>query len=79
MIQYKVRKLLGGSKQTTLLLFGKTFWVCLRAKNSGWFRICGVGITWVDKNIAPTFSERIGKRKKITIGNYRFGYLKPYI
>jgi len=79
MIKYKVRELAGRSTETTLRLFGVICWVCLRAKNSGWFRCFGIGITWVHINIAPTFGERIGKRKKITIGNYRYGYLKPYI
>lgn len=46
------------------------------AKNGGWFRIFGIGITWTHNSIAPMFSERIGKRKKIRIGNYRYGYLK---
>ena len=77
MIKYKVRKLDGGSTQTTLGLFGVIYWVCLRSKNNGWFRLFGIGMTWTHNSITPMFSERIGKRKKITIGNYRYGYLKP--
>lgn len=79
MIKYKVRELAGGSTQTTLRLFGVICWSCLRAKNSGWFRIFGIGMTWTHNSITPMFSERIGKRKKITIVNYRYGYLKPCI
>jgi len=75
MIQYKVRELAGGSTQTTLRLFGVVCWECLRAKKSGWFRVFGIGITWTHNSITP-ISERIGKRKKITIRNYRYGYLK---
>lgn len=77
MIKYKVRELAGGSTQTTLRLFGFICWACLRAKNSGWFRLFGIGITWTQNSITPMFSKRIGKYKKITIGNYRYGYLKP--
>jgi len=79
MIKYKVRELASGSTKTTLRLFGTICWACLRAKNSGWFRLFGVGITWVDSSVKPMFSERIGERKKITIRNYRYGYLKPCV
>ena len=43
MIKYKVRELAGGSTQTKLRLFGVICWACLIAKNSGWFRIFGIG------------------------------------
>lgn len=68
MIQYKSRELPGGSTQTTSHLFGAICWTCLRAENAGWFRIFGIGMTWTHNSIIPMFSERIGKRKKITIG-----------
>lgn len=79
MIKYKVRELASGSTQATLRLFGVICLACLRAKKSGWFRLFGVGMTCTHNSIEPMFSERIGKRKKITIGNYRYGYLKPCI
>ena len=77
MIKYKVRELAKGSRQTTLRLFGVIFWTYLRAKNSGWFRVFGIGITWTHNRVNPMFSDIVDKRKKITIGNYRYGYLKP--
>lgn len=79
MIQFNVRELAEGSTQTTLRLFNVICWACLRTKNNGWFRLFGVGISWTHNSITPMFSERIGKRKKLTIGNYRYGYLKPRI
>ena len=78
MIQYKVRELPKGSTKTTLSLFGLRCFACLRAEHNGWFRLFGIGMTWTHKSIKPIFSERIGKRKKIQIGNYRYGYLKYF-
>ncbi len=71
-----IRELAGGSKQTTLRLFGYVFFSCLRARKSGWFRLFGIGATWTHNSIKPCFSERIGKRKVLKLGNYRFRYLK---
>jgi len=79
MIQYKIIELDKGSTQTSLSLFGFILWACLRTNDSGWFRIFGIGITWTHNSIPPMFSERIGKRKKIKVGNYRYGYLNPYL
>lgn len=75
MIQFKVRELAGGSKQTIFRLFGICLWSCLVGKYCGWFRFFGVGLTWTHNSIPPMFSERIGKRKKITVGNYRYGII----
>ncbi len=72
---YKIRRLEGGSIQTSFTIFGINVWSCLRAKNLGWFRFFGYGFTWKHKSIPPIFSERIGKRKKIKIGNYKYGLL----
>ena len=74
-----IRELAGGSKITTLSLFGFIFFSMLSANNTGWFRLFGGGITWTHHTNPPIFSERIGKRKKITIGDYRYGFLKPNI
>jgi hypothetical protein len=76
MIRYKVRELDGGGTQVTLSLFGFVCWSCLMSDRCGWFRLFGIGITWTHNSIKPLFSERIGRRKKITIRNYRYGYLK---
>jgi len=51
MIQYRVRELAGGSTQTTLRLFGVVCWACLRAKNNGWFRLFGIGMTWAHNSM----------------------------
>ncbi len=79
MIRYEVRKIAGGSTQTKLSLFGVVLWTCLRGKGFGGFRLFGIGITWTHNSITPMVSERIGKRKKITIGNYRYGFLKYFL
>jgi hypothetical protein len=79
MIKYNVRTLAGGSRQVTIRIFGYAIWSSFRIfKEYGWVRLFGVGITWTHNSIKPIFSERIGKRKKITIGNYRYGYLKRF-
>jgi len=77
-MNYKLKKLANGSKQLSLTFFDKVWFVCLIAKNCGWFRLFGIGICWTHRRIQAMFSERICKRKKIKIGSYRYGYLKPY-
>ena len=42
-----------------------------------WFRVLGWGLVWNHKNSPMLFSERIGKRKHLKIGNYRIRILKP--
>ena len=76
MIKYRVRELVEGSTLTTLSLSSFICWSFLKQKNKGWFRLFGIGITWTHNSITPMFSDRIGKRKKITLRNYRYGYLK---
>lgn len=67
----------GGSDQKGYYLFGIKILIIFKSHNKcGWFRLFGKGLTWTHNSIKPIFSERIGKRKKIRIGNYRFGFLK---
>ena len=76
MFKQNVEELPNGSKQTTFRMFGFPIYCSLTKGGSGWFRIFGIGLTWKHDTIQPMFSERIGKRKKIKIGEYRYGFLK---
>ncbi len=49
--------------------------VVCKTKNTGWFRIFGIGIRWEHEKVGLLFSERIGKGKHIKIGSWRYGYL----
>ena len=51
--------------------------VIYKENNAGWIRIFGIGIKWKHEKHGLLFSERIGKRKYIKIGDWIFGYL-PY-
>ncbi len=51
--------------------------VIFKTKDTGWFRIFGIGIKWKHEKLGLLFSERIGKRKYVKIGSWIFGYL-PY-
>lgn len=73
---YKVTDLEGLGKQRVLYLFGKQIFALSTTKKGGWVRLFGIGFSWIHKRYYVTFSERIGKRKKMIIGNYRFGFLK---
>jgi len=42
----------------------------------GWFRIFGYGLVWKHKSKGLMFSERIGKTKYWSIGNYNVRILK---
>jgi len=42
----------------------------------GWFRIFGYGLVWKHKSKGLMFSERIGKKKYWSIGNYNVRILK---
>jgi hypothetical protein len=42
----------------------------------GWFRIFGFGLHWKHKSKGLMFSERIGKTKYWSIGNYNVRILK---
>ena len=49
-----------------------------RTSGSWWFRIFGYGIHFHDHRIVdPLFSERIGARKRLHIGSFCFGLLRP--
>lgn len=79
MIRYKLTELAGGMiTLQTLRVFGYPLWVCVKSGKNGWFSVFGVGITWVHKSIAPLVGEGVDMRKKITIGDYRYGYLKKW-
>lgn len=76
MFTYKTRTLLGGSNSSTLFIFNQPVFTQFKGNNVGWFRLFGIGLTYAHNSITPIFSERIGKKKKIHIGGYRFGFLK---
>jgi hypothetical protein len=76
MLKRKTKILDGDSVQTCAYLFGIRIFSMLIFDHGGWFRLFGKGLTWCDNTIKPMFSERVGKTKKITVGKYRYGYLK---
>lgn len=48
------------------------------SKGLWWFRIFGYGVHWKSLKTHPLlFSERYGYTKKLLIGNWCFGILKP--
>jgi hypothetical protein len=73
---YKTTIIPGIGKERALYLFGKCVFLLQLSVKKGHFRLFGLGIKWVHKSFEVNFSERIGKKKSLTIGNYRFGFLK---
>jgi hypothetical protein len=51
----------------------------LHKNKSGWVRFFGVGFSWTHKSNPKLFSERVGKRKKLNIFCYRFGFFETNI
>ena len=49
-----------------------------RCKGLWWFRVLGYGLHYKNTRLHPLlFSERTGHRKKLKIGRFSFGFLKP--
>ena len=60
----------------TIKIFRYNIFSFFKYSNGFWFRIFGVGLSVSHKNERKLFSERMGLRKKITIGNYKYEFLK---
>lgn len=78
-MKFKKHHFTGRSIQYSLL-FGEyvVFALALYCSKSGWFRLFGIGLSWTHNSNPKLFSERIGKRKKLTLSNYRIGYLRKF-
>ena len=77
MIKFLKKKYKSGGSQYSLKVLNRTAFCFYSNKetNSGWFRIAGKGISWVPEGYPPTFAERIGFSKRVTLFGYRFGKL----
>lgn len=64
----------GGMQYTFTILSYCLIFACVFNK-CGWIRLFGNGISWKHKDIGLFFSERIGKKKYLTIGNYYYSFL----
>lgn len=62
--------------QYQLKIFNYTYWVSTHSINSGWFRLFGKGLSWRNIDIGLSFSERMGVKKYIIIGNLIISGLK---
>lgn len=66
-----------GSIQKTITLFGSTIWMSLHNDKFSWFRLFGRGLKCKHSSVGLLFSERMGYKKYVKIGEWVIGFL-PY-
>ena len=70
-------KLIKNTTQYSLRILGCYVFCLFMSKDSRmyWFRLFGYGLTWKHIDNEMSFGERIGLRKFLKIGKYKFGFL----
>lgn len=61
--------------QISVTFFGVSVFVISIHKVKGWFRVFGYGLSWKNKNLWLSFSERYGHSDYIVVGKYMITFL----
>ena len=68
----------GDAKAFSLRLFTRLVFLSYSCDESGWFRLFGYGLHWIDTTKhSLLFSQRIGRSKSLQLGRWNIRILKP--